>query len=78
MDTDDETVRPGSRVLLTYKGQELAVLDVQSRWRPDKAREARACYGTDSPEHPGVRMLQGERGQFYLGGRVRALELPRR
>lgn len=36
MDTTDESVKEGSRVLLTYKGQNLAVLDVESKWAPNK------------------------------------------
>ena len=36
MDTTDESVKEGSRVLLTYKGQNLAVLDVESKWTPNK------------------------------------------
>jgi sulfate adenylyltransferase len=77
-DTDDETIAVGERLLLTYRGQELALLTVESRWEPDKAKEARGCYGTTSIEHPAVRMISGERGRFYLGGNVQGLELPRR
>ena len=77
-DTDDASIGLGERLLLTYRGQELAVLTVESRWEPDKAREAQGCYGTTSIEHPAVRMITGERGRFYLGGRVQGLELPQR
>lgn len=77
-DTDDASIGLGERLLLTYRGQELAVLTVESRWEPDKAREAQGCYGTTSIEHPAVRMIAGERGRFYLGGRVQGLELPQR
>ncbi|MEX1324684.1 MAG: sulfate adenylyltransferase [Synechococcaceae cyanobacterium] len=77
-DTDDETIAVGDRLLLTYRGQELALLTVESRWEPDKAKEALGCYGTTSIEHPAVRMISGERGRIYLGGRVQGLELPRR
>ncbi|MCP9848044.1 MULTISPECIES: sulfate adenylyltransferase [unclassified Synechococcus] len=78
MDTDDDTIAPGDRLLLTYRGQDLAVLTVESRWEPDKVREAAGCYGTTSIEHPAVRMICGERGRFYLGGMLQGLELPRR
>jgi sulfate adenylyltransferase len=77
-DSDDESIAVGDRLLLTYQGQELAVLTVESRWEPDKAKEAQGCYGTTSIEHPAVRMISGERGRFYLGGTVQGLELPRR
>ena len=77
-DTDDGSIRPGERILLTYKGQELAVFTVESRWEPDKVKEALGCYGTTSLEHPAVRMIACERGRYYLGGRVQGLEIPRR
>ncbi|GAB4819270.1 hypothetical protein N2152v2_006316 [Parachlorella kessleri] len=65
-------------VLLTYRGQEVAVLDVESRWVPNKVAEAKACYGSTSLEHPAVHMVATERGRWYLGGRVTGLELPKR
>jgi sulfate adenylyltransferase len=77
-DSDDATIVVGDRLLLTYRGQELAVLSVESIWEPDKAKEARGCYGTTSIEHPAVRMISGERGRFYIGGELQGLELPQR
>ncbi len=78
MDTHREDVRVGQRLLLTYRGQELAVMTVESKWEPDKAREAKGCYGTTSLEHPAVKMIATERGRFYLGGSIEGLELPHR
>ena len=77
-DTDDGSIGVGDRLLLTYRGQELAVLTVESRWEPDKAREAQGCYGTTSLEHPAVKMIASERGRYYLGGAIQGLDLPRR
>ena len=77
-DTDDASIAIGERLLLTYRGQELAVLTVESRWEPDKAREALGCYGTTSLEHPAVKMIATERGRYYLGGAIQGLELPNR
>jgi sulfate adenylyltransferase len=77
-DTDEAGIAIGERLLLTYQGQELAVLTVESRWEPDKVKEAQGCYGTTSLEHPAVRMIASERGRFYLGGRIQGLALPRR
>ena len=78
LDTDDPSVTIGDRVLLTYRGQDLAIFTVESRWEPDKVKEAQGCYGTTSLEHPAVRMIACERGRFYLGGSLQGLELPRR
>ncbi|HJN35986.1 MAG TPA: sulfate adenylyltransferase, partial [Prochlorococcaceae cyanobacterium Fu_MAG_50] len=66
MDTDREDVEIGDRLLLTYKGQDLAVLQVEDKWEPDKVLEAKGCYGTTSLEHPAVRMIATERKRFYL------------
>jgi sulfate adenylyltransferase len=77
-DTDDASIAIGDQLLLTYRGQELAVLTVESRWEPDKAREAQGCYGTTSIEHPAVKMIATERGRIYLGGSIKGLELPSR
>ena len=78
MDTQRDDVLVGQRLLLTYKGQDLAVMTVESRWEPDKAREALGCYGTTSLEHPAVKMIATERGRVYLGGPIEGLELPSR
>jgi len=78
MDTDSDDVAVGDKVLLTYKGQDLAVLTVEDKWEPDKVVEAKGCYGTTSIEHPAVRMITMERKRYYLGGLVQGLELPKR
>ena len=78
MDTDRDDIEVGSKVLLTYKGQDLAVLQVEAKWEPDKVAEAKGCYGTTSIEHPAVRMITMERKRFYLGGSLQGLELPQR
>jgi sulfate adenylyltransferase len=77
-DTADASIGLGDRLLLTYRGQELAVFTVESKWEPDKAKEAQGCYGTTSIEHPAVKMIATERGRFYLGGTVQGLALPSR
>ena len=78
MDTDRDDVVVGDRLLLTYKGQELAVLEVEDKWEPNKVAEAKGCYGTTSIEHPAVRMITMERKRFYLGGSLQGLALPER
>ncbi len=77
-DTDREDLNIGDKVLLTYKGQNLAELIVEDQWEPDKVLEAQGCYGTTSLEHPAVRMIATERKRFYIGGPLKGLELPKR
>ena len=75
-DSNNEKVKAGETILLTYKKQKIAVLEVSSKWEPDKSLEAELCYGTNSLDHPAVKMIFNERGKFYIGGRVYGFELP--
>ncbi len=49
------------------QGQDLAVMTVNSKWVPNKPKEAKHCYGTTSIEHPAVQMISMERGKHYIG-----------
>jgi len=75
-DSNNEKVKAGETILLTYKKQKIAVLEISSKWEPDKSLEAELCYGTNSLDHPAVKMIFNERGRFYIGGRVYGFELP--
>jgi len=75
-DTNNFKIKEGEAILLTYKNQKLAVLEVTSKWEPDKASEAELCYGTKSLDHPAVKMIFNERGRFYIGGKIYGFELP--
>ena len=75
-DSNNEKVKAGDTILLAYKKQKIAVLEVSSKWEPDKSLEAELCYGTNSLDHPAVKMIFNERGRFYIGGRVYGFELP--
>ena len=76
LDTDLEDTKVGDKVLLRYKGKSVAVLTVDSKWRPNKPKEAKMCYGTSSIEHPGVHMIAEERGRYYIGGSLEGLAMP--
>tara|TARA_B100000965_G_scaffold214744_1_gene179541 strand:+ start:264 stop:1481 length:1218 start_codon:yes stop_codon:yes gene_type:complete len=78
IDTDREDINPGDLALLKYNEQDLAILEVQEKWEPNKIIEAQSCYGTTSLEHPAVRMISMERKKYYLGGPIKGLELPKR
>ena len=66
-DTHSEKVKAGDKVLLTYQGQNIATLTIDSKWMPNKPVEALKCYGTSSIEHPAVQMISMERGKYYVG-----------
>lgn len=63
----------GKKVLLTYRGTNMAVLYADEVWKPNKAKEAKAAYGTTSVEHPSVAELFSELGKYYAGGKVMGL-----
>jgi len=78
MDTDDASISEGDKVLLSYKGCDMAVMTVSSKWSPDKPKECLQCYETASIEHPGVRMVAMERGKTYIGGELAGIDTPTR
>jgi len=78
LDTDRPDLVEGKKVTLTFEGKPLAVMDIETRWRPDKASECLASYGFNTLEHPGVRMIASERKEFYLGGKLTGISLPTR
>jgi len=53
-----------------------AVLTVESKWIPDKLKEAENIYGTLDTEHPGVDHLLNSAGDVYIGGKIDAVQLP--
>merc|ERR1719420_180771 len=67
MDTNDDNIAVGQKLLLQFEGTPMAVMTVESKWSPDKALECKKCYGTATLEHPGVRMVAMERGKYYIG-----------
>jgi sulfate adenylyltransferase len=58
------------------EGFMLAVLRITDKWRPDKKREARLVYGTDSLGHPGARFLFEQTRDNYVGGDIEGIQLP--
>jgi len=72
-----ETLKPGSRLALRDpEGVMLAALHVEEAWQPDLGAEAKAVFGTDNREHPGVAHLLDRAHPFYVGGRLDGLQHP--
>jgi len=76
MDTDDASIAAGDKLLLQFNGTPMALMTVEDKFSPDKPLECIKCYGTATIEHPGVRMVSMERGQYYLGGSIQGLQTP--
>ena len=78
LDTNNNNFEKGKKILLKFKGQNLAILEIESKWEPDKELEAQFCYGTTSLEHPAVTMIFHERKKYYVGGKIYGLDIPKR
>ena len=65
-----------SLALRDPEGVMLAAIEVQEMYRPDREQEAKAVYGTDNPEHPGVAHLLQRTHPVYVAGRLEAIQLP--
>ncbi len=81
LDVDTEFARslePGEQIALRdAEGFMPAVLTFSESWQPDKQHEARAVYGTDSANHPGVSYLYSETGDSYISGTLEGIQMPR-
>ena len=55
--------------LCQENGDILAVMAVNSKFKPDQVQEAKKVYGTEDGNHPGVAAMQ-EAGTVYLGGPI--------
>lgn len=45
-------------------------------YAPDKVKEAIKVFGADDPAHPSVSYLRNRVNDFYLGGKVQAIQAP--
>ncbi len=71
------SLKPGSMLALRDpEGVMLAALHCDDVWQPDRHAEARAVFGTDNPEHPGVAYLLQHTHPFYVGGVLEGVEAP--
>jgi sulfate adenylyltransferase len=71
-----DNISDGDEIALTDSaGKAVAVMQVQSRYQPDKDDEAEQVYRTRDEAHPGVAALRAS-GEVRLGGPVTVIELP--
>ncbi|MBV8297901.1 MAG: bifunctional sulfate adenylyltransferase/adenylylsulfate kinase [Acidimicrobiia bacterium] len=71
------SLREGSSLALRdAEGVMLAAIEVAELYRPDREQEAKAVYGTDNPEHPGVAHVLQRTHPVYVAGRLEAVQLP--
>lgn len=72
------TYAVGEKILLCDSfGNPLAVMDITSRFVPDKQKEIQHVYGTTDVMHPGVHYVLNEMHDTYLGGTLEKIALPK-
>jgi sulfate adenylyltransferase len=78
LDTNRADLVAGKTVALNFQGKTLAVMDIESAWRPNKPYECQQSYGFTTLEHPGCRVIAMERAHTYIGGPLTGLASPER
>ncbi|ROT41712.1 sulfate adenylyltransferase [Sodiomyces alkalinus F11] len=76
---DELAIKPGARITLRdlRDDRALAILTVEDVYRPDKSLEAQEVFGSpDDETHPGIKYLFRTAKEFYVGGKVEAVQRP--
>ncbi|KAJ3152831.1 Sulfate adenylyltransferase [Geranomyces variabilis] len=71
-------IAPSSRIALRNPQDDtvLAILTVSDIYTPNKSREAAAVFGADDNAHPAVHYLHTQTKEFYIGGKLDAIDVP--
>ncbi|MBI65778.1 MAG: adenylyltransferase [Candidatus Marinimicrobia bacterium] len=83
LDTDEEAIdsnniKEGIKISLRdHEGFLIAHLLIEDIWKPDKSIEAKYVYGTTDSFHPGVKNLFENFGNYYIGGTLEKVDLPK-
>ncbi|KAH8171616.1 ATP-sulfurylase domain-containing protein [Sarocladium implicatum] len=72
---DSLGIKAGARITLrdSRDDRHLAILTVEDVYRPDKVKEAVDVFGSDDDTHPGVKHLFSIAKEFYVGGKLEAI-----
>lgn len=81
LDVDEsfsKTVSVGDKLVLTDLRDDnaLALLTIESIYKPDKKLEAEKVFRGD-PEHPAIKYLFNTAGDIYIGGSIQGLSFPK-
>jgi len=68
-------IKPKARIALRdfRDDRNLAILTVEDIYRPDKNKEALNVFGGDE-EHPAIRYLFNTAKEYYVGGKIEAID----
>ncbi|KAG7446299.1 ATP-sulfurylase [Guyanagaster necrorhizus] len=72
------SIQPGARLSLRDPRDEepLAIITVEDIYKPDRVKEAAQVFGADDPAHPSVSYLRRRVQDFYIGGKLQAIQAP--
>ncbi|SJK97487.1 related to Sulfate adenylyltransferase [Armillaria ostoyae] len=72
------SIQLGSRLSLRDPRDEepLAIITVEDIYKPDRVKEAIQVFGADDPAHPSVSYLRRRVQDFYIGGKLQAIQAP--
>ncbi|TKA23951.1 Sulfate adenylyltransferase [Salinomyces thailandicus] len=72
---DDLGIKPGARVTMrdSRDDRNLAIMTIEDVYKPDKQKEAKLVFGGD-PDHPAVKYLHSQTGEYYVGGKMEAID----
>lgn len=81
LDVSEETAKlyqAGERVVLRDPRDDapLAIITISDIYKPNKQEEAKKVFRGD-PEHPAIRYLLDTAGDYYIGGDLDAISLPK-
>ncbi|KAH4000932.1 sulfate adenylyltransferase [Parastagonospora nodorum] len=73
---DEVGVKAGARIALrdSRDDRNLAIITVDDIYKPDKVKEANEVFGDNDEAHPAVKYLHHTAKEFYVGGRVEAID----
>jgi sulfate adenylyltransferase len=73
---DEVSVKAGARIALrdSRDDRNLAIITVDDIYKPDKVREANEVFGDNDEAHPAVKYLHHTAKEFYVGGKVEAID----
>ena len=54
----------------------IAIMTIEDIWKADKNKEAKSVFGTNDQNHPGVKHLFTQVKDYYIGGKLKKVQLP--
>lgn len=68
-------IKAGARITLrdSRDDRNLGILNVEDVYKPNKDKEAKEVFGGD-PDHPAVKYLFKQTGEYYVGGKIDAID----